>query len=319
MTNFGRIQRHFAKPFLKLEKMAEALPLAIERAQLEVKKQLLLNMVDVIQCFVCKMPPSTLTIQYVRCTNMLKQHLICRLCINARKYCGCANVSYGNCGLVAKLMKEIGLVICRNKNNGCQEVKSHVEMLEHEQECQFRIVQCIDCTCTEKIIFWKYLDTFKASHPSKNYVRNGYKQAIPLPFSDLIMYGGGTWTFIITGKSSTFFNVVWIQNASVRIWFYIFGSPNETQHFRYELKIKKEPGKDLNFFGKVRSINEDYATFLESDDTFEISLGMVKKYRKYMKTVGGVEGDFLDYSFSIRNLKEEAKDEDFESGIDDSD
>ena len=49
----------------------------------------------------------------------------------------------------------------------------------------------------------------------------------------------------------------------------------------------------------------------ESDDTLEMSHGMVKKYLN--------EESNLEYTFNIRNLKEEAKDEDFESGIDDSD
>ena len=55
--------------------MAEALPLVVKKAELEVKKQLLLNMADVIQCFVCKMPPSTLTIEFFRCKSE-NQHLI---------------------------------------------------------------------------------------------------------------------------------------------------------------------------------------------------------------------------------------------------
>merc|ERR1712062_746066 len=150
MGNFGRIQRHFAKPFIKLEKMAEALPLVNKTAELEVKKQLLLNMADVIKCFVCKMPPSTLTIEYWKC-KAEKQHLICRSCKIYRNFC-CGSRSFETCGLVDKLMKEIELVICRNINNGCQEVKSHAEMLEHEEECQFRLVHCVDSYCTKKIV-----------------------------------------------------------------------------------------------------------------------------------------------------------------------
>ena len=294
--------------------MAEALPLVNKKAELEVKKQLLLNMADVIKCFVCKMPPSTLTIEFFRCKSE-KQHLICRSCRTDRKYC-CGSRSYETCALVEKLMKEIGLVICRNINNGCQEVKAHAEMLEHEEECQFRFVQCIDIGCPEKIVFSKYLDTFKASHPARYWAYNGYKQAIPLPFADYLLMQGsqGLMTFIITGKSSTFCNVVWIQNMSVRIWFYILGSRKEAEHFQYELEIKKEAGRDLKYFGKVRSINEGYLSFLGSDDAFEMSVGMLKKY---MKKVEGVAGGTLDYSFNIRNLKEEAKDEDYESGIDD--
>ena len=311
LTNFGRIQRHFAKPFLKLEKMAEALPLVNKTAELEVKKQLLLNMADVIQCFVCKMPPNTLTIEFFRCKSE-KQHLICRSCRTDRKYC-CSSRSYETCALVAKLMKEIGLVICRNINNGCQEVKSHAEMLEHEEECQFRFVHCVDSFCNEKIVFLNYLPAYIWKHPKAYSTRTGMQGNILfiLDEKSLTKKSSWNWTWIIEGPKKIFVNKMFAQDQLVRIWFYILGSPKEAEHFRYELKIKKESGKEAKFFGKVRSINEDYKTFLESDDTFEMSFGMAKKYLN--------EESVLEYTFKIRNLKEEAKDEDFESGIDDSD
>ena len=290
--------------------MAEALPLVKKTAELEVKKQLLLNMADVIKCFVCKMPPSTLTIEFFRCKS---KHLICSSCRTARNYCcdgsgGTRN--YETCALADKLMKEIGLVICRNKKNGCQEVKSHDEMLEHEEECQFRMVPCLSCLCSEKIVFLDYLSTVFRKHPGNwATIKTGLQQKLSTKVDNFTT--PNAWTCIIEGTAMTFINKLLVQDQLVRIWCYILGSPKEAEHFRYELKIKKEAGKGIQFFGKVRSINEDYKTFLESDDTFEMSRGMVKKYLN--------EESKLEYTFNIRNLKEEAKDEDFESGIDDSD
>ena len=294
--------------------MAEALPLVNKRAELEVKKQLLLNMADVIQCFVCKMPPSTLTIEFFRCKS---KHLICSSCRTARNYCcdgsgGTRN--YETCALADKLMKEIGLVICRNKKNGCQEVKSHDEMLEHEEECQFRMVRCISSFCDEKIVFLDYMSTIEQKHPNSYSTRTGMRGKLTNLLNLLYKKNSDLqWTWIIKGTTKTFVNKMLAKEKEqlVRIWCYILGSPKEAEHFRYELKIKKEAGKEIQFFGKVRSINEDYKSFLESDDIFEISRGMLKKYLN--------EEAELEYTFNIRNLKEEAKDEDFESGIDDSD
>ena len=120
-----------------------------------------------------------------------------------------------------------------------------------------------------------------------------------------------SWTYIIEGLPLTFVHKVFKRNQVFRFWFYIIGSPAEARHYRYEMKFDKNRGKVIKFDGMVRSINEDYESFCESEDTFEMSFGMVKKYLNAMSQ--------LEYTFKIRNLKEEAKDEDFESGIEESD
>ena len=158
-----------------------------------------------------------------------------------------------------------------------------------------------------------YMSTIEQKHPNSYSTRTGMQGKINfiLDEKSLTKKSSWNWTWIIEGPKKIFVNKMFAQDQLVRIWFYILGSPKEAEHFRYELKIKKESGKEAKFFGKVRSINEDYKTFLESDDTFEMSFGMAKKYLN--------DESVLEYTFKIRNLKEEAKDEDFESGIDDSD
>ena len=285
--------------------MAESLSRVNKTAELEVKKQLLLNMADVIQCFVCKMPPSTLTIQYLRCTTS-KQHLICSLCRTAGKFCCTYASYYETSALIAKLMKEIGLVICRNKNNGCQEVKSHDEMIEHEEECQFRLVHCVESFCNQKIVFLDYLSTYNKRHPFHT-ERTGNLQKFSLLLGENTFF---PTTYVIKGLTFTFVHKILTKNQIVHFWCYFIGSPKEANHFQYELNIKKDAENEIKFAGKVRSVNEDFKDFLESEDVFEMSLGMAKKYMKK---------SHLEYTFNVRNLKEEAKDEDFESGIDDSD
>ena len=284
-------------------------PLVNKTAELEVKKQLLLNMANVMQCFICKMPPSTVSISFLRCKT---KHLVCTSCVENGTDCCNSNFEYEDCPLVSELMNQIGLLICRNRKNGCQEVKSYHEMLAHEEECPFRTVPCLHSFCDEKIVFLDYLLSYERSHPQPNIIKEK-EQSISLKCKENIFTKKvkSSWTFIIEGATLTFVNKLLVQDQLVRIWFYILGSPKEAEHFRYELKIKKEAGKETKFFGKVRSINEDYKSFMESDDTFEMSYGMAKKYLN-----GESE---LEYTFKIRNLKEEAKDEDFESGIDDSD
>ena len=66
----------------------------------------------------------------------------------------------------------------------------------------------------------------------------------------------------------------------------------------------------IDYHEKVRSVVESHDFIIENEDCFALS---VKKANKY--AMG--DTNQVDYAMKIRNLKDEAKDEDEESGIDD--
>ena len=66
----------------------------------------------------------------------------------------------------------------------------------------------------------------------------------------------------------------------------------------------------IDYHEKVRSVVECHDFIIENDNCFSLS---VKKAKRYATR----DTNQVDYAMKIRNLKDEAKDEDEESGIDD--
>ena len=94
-------------------------------------------------------------------------------------------------------------------------------------------------------------------------------------------------------------------------WVYILGSPIEAKHYSYTLKLIGKETK-ASFEGKVAAIDESFETLLTAGKCFAIP-------RKEFKAQFVNEDREFKYSLEIRNLKEEVKDENYESGISDND
>merc|ERR1711862_173851 len=102
-----------------------------------------------------------------------------------------------------------------------------------------------------------------------------------------------------------------MKNKIIHLWVHIIGTPNEAKHFSYTLKYLGE-NTTITFEGKVAAI----------DDTFE-AIYDAGKYFAYpywsFKSQFEDENRVFKVSLKIRNLKEEVKDENYESGISEDD
>ena len=88
-------------------------------------------------------------------------------------------------------------------------------------------------------------------------------------------------------------------------------SPNEAKHFSYTLKLFG-PKTNLTIDGKVAAIDEPFHILAYTGKCFAYPHEMfvaqfLDEEKKY------------EYSLKIRNLKEEVKDENYESGISEND
>ena len=91
----------------------------------------------------------------------------------------------------------------------------------------------------------------------------------------------------------------------------MLGSPNEAKHFSYTLKLFG-PKSTLTTEQKVAAIDESFNTLSKAGKCFAYALKM------FVAQFSDEERKF-EYSLRIRNLKEEVKDENYESGISDND
>jgi len=114
-----------------------------------------------------------------------------------------------------------------------------------------------------------------------------------------------------TAFNKTFFEVGIIRNNFIYKWIYVLALPDEAKNYYFHAYMKNANGENvLTYYGQVLSMVETHEEVIENQNCFIIGAKNVKKFVK--------EGtNQVDFSLKIRNLKDEAKDEEDESGIDD--
>ena len=110
-----------------------------------------------------------------------------------------------------------------------------------------------------------------------------------------------------------FFSWIIFLDNDAFVWPYILASPNDAKHFSYTLKFIG-PKTSLTFEGQEDvSIATYVVTIMEAGNICGIS-----KYTLMKQFVDSANKKFK-CSLEVKNLKKEAKDEKYESGISDDD
>ena len=114
-----------------------------------------------------------------------------------------------------------------------------------------------------------------------------------------------------TAFNKTFFEVGIIRNNFIYKWIYVLALPDEAKNYYFHAYMKNANGENvLAYYGQVRSMVESHEEVIGSQKCFIMGVQNAERFVK--------EGtNQVDFSLKIRNLKDEAKDEDEESGIDD--
>ena len=114
-----------------------------------------------------------------------------------------------------------------------------------------------------------------------------------------------------TAFNKTFFDMGIMRNNLIYKWVYVLATPDEAKHFYFHAYVKDNNGENVEtYYRQVRSLVESHEDVIEKENCVVIR---VKSAKKFIKP----ETNQVDFSLKIRSLKEEAKDEDDESGIDD--
>ena len=99
-----------------------------------------------------------------------------------------------------------------------------------------------------------------------------------------------------------------------RFWFWLtfMGSSDEAENYSSSISIENKVGKKFdkfNFTGSVHTLDEKAHDIIGSGSLLSIGINEAKRLLTEEKE--------LQVEITIRNLKEEAKDEDIESGVSD--
>ena len=253
--------------------------------------------------------------QWYRCLDF---HPICQDCKGKNVKCSCgALITRKFCKMTEKLLSVDGMKYnCVNTKNGCQEVLAETALEGHESECIYRVVVClrnalISTPCTQKLTFREVIQHYEG-HEKDELKELNLGENITERCGQLTLSGENCYFDPIkfSLKNQTFLLLHKLQEKIVYFWVCMLGSPNEAKHFSYTLKLFG-PKSTLATEQKVAAVDESFHTLSEAGKCFAYPHKMfVAQFLDEEKKYG--------YSLEIRNLKEEVKDENYESGISDN-
>jgi hypothetical protein len=180
-------------------------------------------------------------------------------------------------------------------------------LLYHEVECQFRGIFCPFEQCQKEVpyIVFKNLDDHLTEYHKdilsentsyiESYFKNFSSWSTPSP-TKLVL--NNAQFFLVMAREK------W-PKGRFYIWVYYYGSPEEAKNYHCSIKLFGD-GEEFIYNGPPRSLDESKDQIIGEDHA--LSLGFCRVPCE--KT--------LKYSVKISCPKDEAKDEDVESGISDN-
>jgi len=275
-------------------------------------ESLLEKIIETMQCFKCRAVPGLAKEQQNRYSCMDKSH---QLCENCKASCICGSL-VGKCPnpTVKEILKDLP-AYCQHYNNGCRQifVQAQAESLDdHQKGCIFRQVFCPQLSCKEKVLFKNVIEHLKQTHVNKLWFDATENKYTLILSTENIDADGCSWfpNCIKISSGMVFFLVGKIINKIAHFWLYIMASPLQAKHYAYTLSIAKENGnKFIKFHDYAKPLDEGRDEVLEKQSVFMIGTEVIKELRNEEKV--------FEMEVKIHDLKEEAKDDDEESGVED--
>ena len=277
-----------------------------------------------LNCFICDNGVIAGKLHWYKC---LQGHMVCQDCkeVKDKKKCSC-NKSFipgGHCKMTEALLKVDKMRFkCENLTRGCQETMNEENMIFHQTECIYRLVNC-PRGCKPEVPFHELFD-----HMNENKDLGGDGEVVIMQFKKEKEFefeikrsiwkkeplsGLGFLPMMISIESKVFFSVLKSRGNLFYHWIHFAGSPNEAKNYSYTLEYQNEEQTVMNqFIGQVISIDETADSIIENGKCFGVAVKLF-------------EAEFLNEKrlfkplVTIRNLKQEAKDENVESGTSDND
>ena len=266
-----------------------------------------------LKCYVCGCGPRAgKPHHWYKCFS---SHQICENCKAVKCKCGEA-ITKEKCKVIEALLKSKTMRFnCFNQIRGCRENSGEDAMIFHEQECIYRLVKCPKIDCELKVPFHKLSQHMKVNreHVFKQYsILKGFKQMHETLETPPWLDNYTCFPVVFEFDGRIFYSLIEMRNQTFYHWIQFLGSPNEAKHYAYTLEYYANDGSQRTcvYTDQVIPVDETCYSIISSYKCFAITFGMMKA--RFMDK----DGKFK-YSFQIRNLKEEVKDENVESGVSD--
>lgn len=284
------------------------------------KCEQLLKHIQDLQCHKCQDVPGPSDEKKNRYFCFNESHVLCE---NHKAKCPCGSL-VGKKPVFAKLLEDLPWM-CQNYKHGCREIEADVKELEyHQRKCIFRLVNCLRLSCKNNILFKDVLDHVKIIHGGdKLYklISDKEKMLTAKPYQVSFKYTMKTINFptqaqkphywatgkIVSSDGFMFYDALFLVNNTFHFWVYVLGSSDEAKNFSCAYTVKNMIGETFNYSGPVHTLDESKDDIISSGSCFTMLENAVIKSLDEEKS--------LAIHLTIRNLKEELKNDDIESGI----
>ena len=188
------------------------------------------------------------------------------------------------------------------------------DLEHHEGKCIYRQVFCPDLVCpvtqdSKQLLFKDVGEHLNTSHEDVFEIVAIENTFCGSYMTDKGLKNGIYWA---TGKFTSSCGALFFTGAkavkdSVWFWVIFMGSIDEAKKYSSTISIENKFGEKFNFTGPVHTLDEGPDDIIASGSLLSIGINAAKRSLNEEKK--------LDFKITIRNLKEEAKDDDMESGV----
>ena len=259
------------------------------------------------KCYSCKVPPGPKARKY-RYLCSENNHPLCSDCKNS---CPCKselNKSKKPCEFIAKMIEEFPWFYCCHNENGCREMLKEKEYEDHQQSCIYRSVNCPALACGDKIRVKDVSDHLSIWHPPP------VIRPIIVARNEFIM----TWVpdykhyrprLFYSQDGNQCYAICYEDKLTFFFWIYVAVSPVEAKNYECVLSLSNVSG-DLTFRGKVHPLDTHFSTILSNEECLCCGYPTVQRFLTKIE-----DSEALRMNVKLRNIKEEVKDENVESGV----
>jgi len=243
----------------------------------------------------------------------LKAHILCdgfncrrptrNECGICRKSGNSSSLSKAPVNCLTKLIENIPFSACNNYQKGCTEICELSKVDKHQSICEFRSLYCKNIECSKSICCRDFIDHMKTIHGMKQEIE--FDRVFELDLRkvcyedfNLLRQRGTGHRFIVC---------ICHDNDHIFLYTYYLGLSEKAKDFSCSFKIVDDVS-EISYKGQVYKLDESIYSIIRTHKCMVITQ---QSYKTLMK-----EGkESLDCIVEIIDLKEDAKDENDDSGL----
>ena len=276
------------------------------------RKEDLLKIIQILQCFKCKKVPGSNGDENKRYLCKNSAHCLCE---KHKESCPCGSLVEENPSQSIAIQLQNLPWICQNYKWGCHEVKMDVKNLKaHHGKCIFRRVFCPNSECKnlevdygfticwgKKVCFKDIFDHLNNDHKDTWYEIVGESNKWN-KWTDFIkgdFLDGTSWSpcKMTTTNGDVFSLVARVHKEVVHLWMLFFGTSEEARKFLCRISIKNKFGIEFIYSGPVHTLDKTEKAIVNSGFLLLVGPNAAKNLAK--------EENGLEIEVTIRNLKNE--------------